>query len=122
MYHNFFTHSFTDGHLGCLQHLAIVNCAAMNIGVHRFFWIGVSGLLGYNLTFNWNIINNNNNNNKQNITRDTECKNNLTVTRREVGGDNEGKGFQDGQNQGGGWKQAREGDLAEVAGSGGEKM
>ena len=30
------------------QYLAIVNCAAMNIGVHRFFWIGISGLLGYN--------------------------------------------------------------------------
>ena len=28
--------------------MAIVNCAAMNIGVHRFFWIGVSGFLGYN--------------------------------------------------------------------------
>ena len=41
-------HSFTDGHLGCFQYLAIVNCAAMNIGVHRFFWIGVSGFLGYN--------------------------------------------------------------------------
>ena len=39
---------FTDGHLGCFQHLAIANCAAMNIGVHRFFWIGVSGFLGYN--------------------------------------------------------------------------
>ena len=24
-------HSFTDGHLGCFQHLAIINCAAMNI-------------------------------------------------------------------------------------------
>ena len=48
MYHSFLIHSFTDGHLGCFQHLAIVNCAAMNIGVHRFFWIGVSGLLGYN--------------------------------------------------------------------------
>ena len=36
-------HSFADGHLGCFQYLAIVNCAAMNIGVHRFFWIGVSG-------------------------------------------------------------------------------
>ena len=23
---------FTDGHLGCFQHLAIVNSAAMNIG------------------------------------------------------------------------------------------
>ena len=28
--------------------MAIVNCAAMNIGVHRFFWIGVSGFFGYN--------------------------------------------------------------------------
>ena len=41
-------HSFADGHLGFFQQLAIVNCAAMNIGVHRFFWIGVSGFLGYN--------------------------------------------------------------------------
>ena len=48
MYHSFLIHSFTDRHLGCFQHLAIVNCAAMNIGVRRFFWIGVSGLLGYN--------------------------------------------------------------------------
>ena len=48
MYHSFLIHSFADGCLGCFQHLGIVNCAAMNIGVHRFFWIGVSGLLGYN--------------------------------------------------------------------------
>ena len=48
MYHSFLIHSFTDGHLGCFQDLAIVNCAAVNIGVHRFFWIGVSGFLGYN--------------------------------------------------------------------------
>ena len=48
MYHNFLIHSFADGRLGCFQYLAIVNCAAMNIGVHRFFWIGVSGLLGCN--------------------------------------------------------------------------
>ena len=41
-------HSFADGLLGCFQYLAIVNSAAMNIGVHRFFWIGVSGFLGYN--------------------------------------------------------------------------
>ena len=34
--------------IGCFQRLAIVNCAAMNIGVHRFFWIGDSGFLGYN--------------------------------------------------------------------------
>ena len=44
----FLIHSFTDGHLGCFQHLAIVNCAAMNIGVHRFFWTGDLGLLGCN--------------------------------------------------------------------------
>ena len=48
MYHDFLIHSFTDGHLGCFQRLAIVNYSAMNIGVHRFFWIGVSGFLGYN--------------------------------------------------------------------------
>ena len=48
MYHRFLIHLFTGGHLGCFQHLAIVNCAALNVGVHRFFWIGVSGFLGYN--------------------------------------------------------------------------
>ena len=48
MYRCFWIHSFADGHLGCIQYLAIVNCAAMNIGVHRLFWIGVSGFLGYN--------------------------------------------------------------------------
>ena len=48
MYHSFSIHSFADGHLVSFQHLAIVNCAAMNIGVHRFFWIGFLGFLGYN--------------------------------------------------------------------------
>ena len=48
MYHRFLTHLFTDGHLGCFQHLAIVNCAAMNMWVHRFFWTGFSGFLRYN--------------------------------------------------------------------------
>ena len=37
MYHSFLVHSFTDGHLDCFQYLAIVNCAAMNIGVKDFF-------------------------------------------------------------------------------------
>ena len=47
MYHSFLIHSSTDGHLGCFQHLVTVNSAAMNVGVHKFFWIGVSGFLGY---------------------------------------------------------------------------
>ena len=44
----FFIHPHTDGHLGCFQHFAIVHNSAMNIGVHRFYWIGVSEFVGYN--------------------------------------------------------------------------
>ena len=39
MYHIFFIHSSVDGHSGCFNILFIVNSAAMNTGVHVYFWI-----------------------------------------------------------------------------------
>ena len=44
MYHSFLIHSSADGQLGCIHVLAIINSAAMDIGVHVSLSVLVSSV------------------------------------------------------------------------------
>ena len=62
LYHNFFIHSYVNGHLGCFRVLAIANTGAMNMVVHVYFGVVVfsvhmpsSGIAG-NSAFKWEYL------------------------------------------------------------------
>ena len=63
-------------------------------GEHYAKWSkpGGEGQIPYDLTFNWNIINRRKKS-EQNITRDIEIKNNVTVARGEWGGESGERGL-----------------------------
>lgn len=46
LHHSFFIHLLVDGHLGCLQFLAVIHKAALNICVPVFKWSMFLFLLG----------------------------------------------------------------------------
>ena len=55
-HHIFFICSYADGHLGWFHVLAIINTAAMNIGVHITFSISVSGFFGVYTIMTYHFI------------------------------------------------------------------